>query len=38
MHDLFTGREETAADLRTAIERGTPHGEDALCVLLAPPG
>ena len=38
VHDLFTGREETAADLRTAMTRDTPDGENALRVLLAPLG
>ena len=38
VHDLFTGREETAADLRAAMEHGTPDGEDTLYVLLAPLG
>ena len=38
VHDLFTGREETAADLRAAMTRDTPDGGDALHVLLAPLG
>ena len=38
VHDLFTGREETAAGLRAAAENGAPHGEDPLHVLLAPLG
>ena len=38
VHDLFIGCEETAADLRAAMEHGTPDGEDAPCVLLAPLG
>ena len=38
VHDLFTGREETAAGLRTAMTRDAPDGGDALHVLLAPLG
>ena len=38
VHDLFKGREETAAGLRAGVERGVPDGEDPLHVLLAPLG
>ena len=35
VHDLFAGREATAADLRAAMARAAPDGEDALHVVLA---